>query len=144
MRGLALLFLLPVALSASPEPPRRLRLELADGSLVRELGKPRVYLVDRNKLRPFTGRAFETLYADYRGVCMVRRIPESRIGDPIGTGTRVVRVKGHAEVWLIDNGKTKRHVSDVPVFERFGFTWPRVATVTLAEMEKLPTGPALR
>lgn len=144
MRGVALILLLSVSWAASPAPPRGVSLRLADGSLVRDLDEARVYLVDGNKLRPFTGKAFEQLYAGFAGVTKVHRIPERSIGETLGDGTRLVRAHGQARVWLIENGKRKRAVSDLPVFHRYGFHWPRVQRVALHEIADLTIGPALR
>ncbi len=144
MRAVVLFVLLSMAWSADPAPPRGVSLRLADGSLVRKLDQARVYLVDGDKLRPFTGKAFEQLYAGFAGVTKVHRVPERSIGDPLGDGTRLVRAHGQERVWFIDNGKRKRPVSDLAVFKRYGFCWPRVQRVALEEIADLTTGPALR
>ncbi|MHC4410068.1 MAG: hypothetical protein ACYS0E_18785 [Planctomycetota bacterium] len=143
MRPVVLFALLSMAWSADPAPPRGVSLRLADGSLVCELDQTRVYLVDGNKLRPFTGMAFQQLYAGYAGVTKVHRIPERSVGDPLADGTRLVRAHGQARVWFIENGKRKRPVSDLAVFKRYGFHWPRVQHVALEEIANLTIGPAL-
>lgn len=144
MRAAALLLLLPVVLAASPAPPDDVYLPVVDGTLVRESGHPMVYLVDRGRLRPVVGTAFDRLWGDFTRVCEVRRIPKTKVADPLGTGTRLARVKGHAHIWLVENGKVKRHVSDIPVFDRYGFRWGRVEWASLGEIGALPTGPPVR
>jgi len=144
MRAVALLLVLPAAFAASPAPPEDVYLPVVDGTLVRQSDEPMVYLVERGRLRPIVGHAFDRLWAGFERVCQVRRIPRTKIGDPLGTGTRLARVRGHAHVWLIENGTRKRHVSDIPVFERYGFRWGKVEWVSLEEIEALPTGAPVR
>ena len=115
-------------------------LQVVDGTLVKDVDDSTVYVVDRDVLRPVTWAAFRKLYADFRGVATVVAIPRHLVHEPLGDGTRLVKTKDDPAVWLVDNGRTKRHVVS---FRRRGFVWPKVKIVKPEEIDFLPVGPRL-
>ena len=141
--AVGLMLLLPVTRTNADPVAAGMYLKVAEGTLVKAPDDPRVYLVDQGVLRHVSGTAYGRLYADFGGICTVTEVPESLVQEPLGEGTRLVRAKADAHVWLIDNGQTKRHVSDVPVFNRYGFSWRHVQIVALEQIDSLPVGPRL-
>ena len=119
-------------------------LQVADGTLVKSPDDATVYLVDRSVLRPLVGKAHERLYTDYRSICTVVEIPQHLVQGSLGNETRLAKTKDDPHVWLIDNGHTKRHVSSVSVFDRYGFSWHRVQIVPPGEIDYLPIGSPLK
>jgi hypothetical protein len=142
MVGLALMW--PVAHTRAESVVAGIHLQVADGTLVKAPADPRVYLVDRGALRHVTGTSYRRLYAGFRGICTVVEIPHHLVQEPLGDGTRLVKTRDDPHVWLVDNGHTKRHVSSVPVFRRYGFSWHRVQIVPPEMIDFLPEGPRLR
>ena len=137
------LALLPIAKTSADPVEDGIYVKVPEGALVRAADDARVFMVDRGVLRHITGNAFGRLYRDFGVVTTIVEIPEHLVGEPLGTGTRLVRAKGTAHVWLIDNAETKRHVSDVPVFDRYRFDWGHVQLVDANEIDFLPIGPRL-
>jgi hypothetical protein len=132
-----------VAITSAGAPARGVFLEVVEGTLVKEIDSKDVYLVDKGGVRLLSKAAYERLYADFRGVCTVVSIPKNLAGEPLDTGTQIVKTEGAPHVWLLDNGRTRRHVSSPATFERYGFSWPLVRTVRPDEIDYLPEGPRL-
>ena len=144
--GIALLgalLLLPSAHTRAAAVTAGIHLQVADGTLVKTADDATVYLVDRGVLRPLINRSYAQLYTDYKRICTVVEIPPSLVREPLASETRLVRAEGHAHVWLIDNGHSKRHVSSLAVFHRYGFSWSRVQIVPPEAVDYLPTGSPL-
>ena len=139
---LAALLMWAASRADSPTPTGTF-LQVVDGTLVKEADDSAVYLVDRGVLRHVTGGAFGKLYADFRGVVTVVTIPQHLVHQSLGNGTRLVRAKGDATVWLVDNGLTKRPVMSLVSFRRHGFAWSKVEVVRREEIEFLPVGSPL-
>jgi len=141
--GVVVVLFLAVGGTRADPAPGGTFLEVADGMRVRQAGRPEVYLVDRGVLRHFTERAYERLYPDFRGVCIVLSIPRHLVTEPLGAGTRLVRAPHDPHVWLIDNGQVRRHVASPEAFAHYGFSWALVRTVPPEEIDYLPEGPRL-
>jgi len=118
-------------------------LEVADGMRVREAGTPHVYVVDRGVLRHLTREAYDQLYPDFRGVCVVLSIPRHLVTETLGKGTRLVKTADDPCVWFLDNGQVRRAVASPEAFEHYGFSWALVRTVPPEEIDYLPVGPRL-
>ena len=140
---LGFVLLWPIARTGADPVATGIYLQVADGALVKAPDDTRVYLVDRGVLRLFTGKSYERLYTDYDRICTVVEIPRHLVQAPLGNETRLAKTKDDAHVWLIDNGHTKRHVSSVSVFCRYGFSWHCVQIVPPEEIDYLPTGSPL-
>lgn len=143
LAAVGLVLLWPFTRTSADPVAAGMYLKVAEGTLVKGPDDPRVYLVDRGVLRHVSGTAFGRLYAGFGGICTVIEVPEYLVGEPLGEGTRLVRAEGDAHVWLVDNGRTKRHVSDIPVFDRYGFAWRHVQIVAPEQIGFLPVGPRL-
>lgn len=141
--GVVVALLLVVAISGAGSPATGVFLEVTQGTLVKEPDAPDVYLVERGGLRLVSKGAYERLYADFRRVCTVVSIPKQLVMEPLDAGTEIVKTKDDPHVWLLDNGRTRRHVSSPSAFDRYGFSWPLVRTVAPEEIAYLPEGPPL-
>ncbi len=135
-----LVFCWAIAHTSAGSGPVGALLHVADGTLVKTADDTAVYLVDGGVLRHITADAFQRLYPDFSRVCTVVSIPRHLVQQPLGTGTRLVRAKDRAAVWLIDNGHTRRVVANIPAFNRWGFSWSRVQVVPAEEIDFLPVG----
>ena len=140
---LAALLLLPSAHTRASAVTAGIHLQVADGTLVKTADDATVYLVDRGVLRPLGSTSYAQLYTDYKRICTVVEVPLSLVKQPLASETRLVRAKDAAHVWLIDNGHSKRHVSSLAVFRRYGFSWSRVQIVHPDTIDYLPTGSPL-
>ena len=113
--------------------------QLADGQRVRAKGEATVYLVEDGMLRPITYTAYVELWGDFRAVCVADEVPKAAIGKLLGDGTRLIRAREDPKVYLVESGKTKRHVVNREVFlERYGFTWDRVHSLPEDEVKAIP------
>ena len=136
--------LLPSAHTGAAALTEGIHLQVADGTLVKTEDEATVYLVDRGLLRPMVGKSYAQLYTNYSRICTVVEIPLSLVREPLASETRLVRAEDDAHVWLIDNGHSKRHVSSLAVFQRYGFSWSRVQIVQPETVDYLPIGAPLR
>ena len=141
--GALVALLLVGAISGAGSPSTGVYLEVTQGTLVKEPDAPDVYLVERGGLRLVSTAAYERLYAGFRRVCTVVSIPKQLVMEPLDAGTELVKTKDEPHVWLLDNGRVRRHVSSPAAFDRYGFSWPLVRTVRPEEISYLPEGSPL-
>jgi hypothetical protein len=117
--------------------------EFQDGSVVREVSRPEVYVI-------FGGAKFwipdpATLQRLYGGWAAVRVVPDGTlaadgIGDVPADGT-IVREEHAPEVWRIESG-TRRWIVSPTVLARYG-GWAAVRLVPDSALAKFPTGAPL-
>jgi len=131
-----------VAATASGRAAQGVWVQLRDGARVKTPDAKTVYVVDRGALRPVTGGAHEALWASFRGIVEIESVPEGSLGARLDNATRLVKAPDDPAVWLLDrDGSVRRHVTDLHVFgSKWAFSWAKVRSMPLAEIEALPVG----
>lgn len=130
------------AAAAAARPAQGVWVQLRDGARVTVPGAATVYVVDRGALRPVTGGAHEALWPSFRGIVEIESVPGGSLGARLDDETCLVKAPDDPAVWLLDRGATvRRHVSDLHVFgSKWAFSWAKVRSMPLAEIEALPVG----
>ncbi len=113
-------------------------LPIVDGSRVMKMSGDTVYFVDDGELRPMRYAAYKNLFRGWGGIGKIGEVPEEMLGETMTGKTRLVRVKGERHVWLIDNGKTRRHVREMLDFSR-----KLIEPVAWSEILEYPEGPSI-
>ncbi|MDA2922929.1 hypothetical protein MYX07_06730, partial [Patescibacteria group bacterium AH-259-L07] len=115
----------------------------ADGTLIKYLDKPEVYLIENGKKRVFqSGEIFEKLGFTWENVIEIP-LSETYLDGELITGRlngTLIKYPDSAGIYLIDNGK-KRAFKSGELFEALGFKWEDVIEIPIDET--YPDGPII-
>ena len=123
----------------------------ADGSIVREKGKPEVYVIaDGEKKHIQDPKAFEDLGYDWNSIVKVKpgvlglyRIRTALKSNSIHPEGALIREVGNPTVYLIEGGK-KKPISSLNIFNARRLDWNKVLVVAKNQMEKFEIGANLQ
>lgn len=116
---------------------------LTDGTRIRNASDGRIYLALDGALRYIPdAQTYVNLFKDWSSATSMPNVDNYLIGTPITEGASLVRGTPDNKVFLLLEGG-KRWISSPAVFDKYGFNWSAIKTLTADELNAMPDGTTL-
>jgi hypothetical protein len=96
-----------------------------------------IYIVDRGgyRRRIADHATYVRLFRDWSGI-METDVDRVALGEPIGSGTVLVRGDNSSSIYIIDQGR-RRLITSIAVMEKYWFNWERISVMDQSILESI-------